>query len=146
MPSKSLYFKSSRRTAIPRNSVMFQDGGLRRVSRLLRDLVNLPHSRDLVLRQIFNHSPPTGIDCEQSLVFLCKVSAKPKHASGEAGSREKLTSWFAIALGEITTRRILREKADCKQSTTRKEIQSYPLRMPPPPPSTMGLKIAWCIN
>ena len=27
-----------------------------------------------------------------------------------------LTSWFAIALAEIRTRRILREKADCKQS------------------------------
>ena len=27
-----------------------------------------------------------------------------------------ITSWFAIALDEIRTRRILREKADCKQS------------------------------
>ena len=131
---------------------MFHDGGLRRVSRLLRDLVNLPHSRDLVLRQIFNHSPPTGIDCGQSLVFLCKVSAKPKHASGETGSREKITSWFATALDEIRTRRILREKADCKQSTTGKEYSQIPWGCPPPrlpaspPPPTMGLKIAWCIN
>ena len=30
-----------------------------------------------------------------------------------------LTSWFAIAVAEIRTRRILREKADCKQSTFR---------------------------
>ena len=29
------------------------------------------------------------------------------------------TSWFAIALDEIKTRRILREKADCKQSMYR---------------------------
>ena len=28
-----------------------------------------------------------------------------------------ITSWFAMALDEIRTRRILREKADCKQST-----------------------------
>ena len=28
----------------------------------------------------------------------------------------KTTSWFAIALGKIRTRRILRKKADCKQS------------------------------
>ena len=28
-----------------------------------------------------------------------------------------ITSWFAIALDEIRTGRILREKADCKQST-----------------------------
>ena len=28
-----------------------------------------------------------------------------------------MTSWFAIALDEIKTRRFLREKADCKQST-----------------------------
>ena len=27
-----------------------------------------------------------------------------------------ITSWFAIGLDEIRTRRILREKADCKQS------------------------------
>ena len=27
------------------------------------------------------------------------------------------TSWFAIALDEIRTRKILREKADCKQSS-----------------------------
>ena len=27
-----------------------------------------------------------------------------------------ITSWFAIALAEIRTRRILREKTDCKQS------------------------------
>ena len=53
-----------------------------------------------------------------------KLHAKPKHARGEAGSRSKrgrvvsaiITSWFAIALDEIRTRRILREKADCKQS------------------------------
>ena len=34
-----------------------------------------------------------------------------------------ITSWFAIALDEIRTRRILREKADCKQSN------SYPTRI-----------------
>ena len=27
-----------------------------------------------------------------------------------------ITSWFGIALDEIRTRRILKEKADCKQS------------------------------
>ena len=54
------------------------------------------------------------------------------HASGKAASRENprrkisrlvsfpliiTTSWFASALDEIRTRRILREKADCKQSS-----------------------------
>ena len=34
-----------------------------------------------------------------------------------------ITSWFAIALDEIRTRRILREKVDCKQSN------SYPTRI-----------------
>ena len=49
----------------------------------------------------------------------CNVS-KPKHASGEAGNRLKrgrnnnVVVWNA--LHEIRTRRILREKADCKQS------------------------------
>ena len=47
-----------------------------------------------------------------SLLFLFAklLHAKPKHASGEL-SREK--RWFAIALDEIRTRRILRKKADC---------------------------------
>ena len=49
----------------------------------------------------------------------CNLS-KPKHASGEAGNRLKrgrnnnVVVWNA--LHEIRTRRILREKADCKQS------------------------------
>ena len=87
----------------------------------------------------------TPLDCEQSLSFLCKVTArrnlstrvaKPRAASREKRGREParrknksflvwsqslieiITWWFAIALDEIRTRRILREKADCKQSTT----------------------------
>ena len=53
------------------------------------------------------------------MFFFAKLlHAKPEQASGEVGSREKriITSWFAIALDEIRTRRFLREKADCKQS------------------------------
>ena len=49
---------------------------------------------------------------------LSTRAAKPR-----AASREKrgsliviITSWFAIELDEIRTRRILREKADCKRS------------------------------
>ena len=57
-------------------------------------------------------------------VFLCKVTARENKAP-ERRSREPretrasviVTSWFAVALDEIRTRRILREKADCKQST-----------------------------
>ena len=75
------------------------------------------------------------VDCEQSPIFLTKVTAretKPKHASGKAARNEGvsprrnfsygliplviITSWFAIALDEIRTRQILREKADCKTS------------------------------
>ena len=39
--------------------------------------------------------------------------------SGAAGNEgvSVIVTWFAIALDEIRTRRILREKADCKQST-----------------------------
>ena len=35
------------------------------------------------------------------------------------------TSWFAIALDEIRTRRILREKADCKQSISVASNRSF---------------------
>ena len=37
-----------------------------------------------------------------------------------------ITSWFAIALDEIRTRRILREKADCKQSNLKpKQVKKH---------------------
>ena len=52
------------------------------------------------------------IGCEQSLVFLCKVTARERRSREPRETR--ITSWFAIALDEIRTRRILREKADCK--------------------------------
>ena len=55
------------------------------------------------------------IDCEQSLVFLCKVTARERRSRESRETR--ITSWFAIALDEIRTRRIFREKADCKQSS-----------------------------
>ena len=66
-------------------------------------------------------------------------AAKPRAARNEGLPRGKnkrpsflvwsqsltviITSWFAIALDEIRTRRILREKADCKQSNL------YPTRI-----------------
>ena len=37
-----------------------------------------------------------------------------------------ITSWFAIALDEIRTRRILREKADCKQSNRKRKERILP--------------------
>ena len=65
------------------------------------------------------------LDCEQSLIFLCKVTArewriKPRAARndgvspGRKNKKNNVVVW--IALDEIRTRRILREKADRKQS------------------------------
>ena len=82
------------------------------------------------------------------LFFLAKsLHEKPKHASGEGSKHDKrgrkpeekktrvrlfsfgpniiisycnVTSWFTVALVEIRTRRNLREKVDCKQSTCKK--------------------------
>ena len=62
-------------------------------------------------------------------------AAKPRAARNEGVI---ITSWLAIALDEIRTRRILREKEDCKQSTA---SEAY-LQAPPPfPPlqTTAGL-------
>ena len=76
------------------------------------------------------------------LLFFAKLlHVKPKHSSGEVGSCEKrgrkpekrkslfsrlvsviITLCFVIALDEIRTRQILREKADCKQS--KRKLQS----------------------
>ena len=67
---------------------------------------------------------------EQSLIFLCKVTARKTQAR-KRRSRGGLMpipipipyniycsikSWFAIAMAELRTRRILRQKADFKQS------------------------------
>ena len=51
-------------------------------------------------------------------------------------SRET-TSWFAIALDEIRTRRILREKADCKQSIS--PVPRSPLGTPGTMADHMGM-------
>ena len=64
------------------------------------------------------------MDCEQSLIFLCKVTARETQARQRRAINEgvfsrlvplpsNITSWFAIALAEIRTRWILRENAEC---------------------------------
>ena len=50
---------------------------------------------------------------------LTTRAAKPRAARNEGVSQSVIviiTSWFAVALDEIRSRRILREKADCKES------------------------------
>ena len=49
-----------------RSVIFFQDGGPRLGFRLLRDLVKLPHPRDLVLSQVFCYSPPTGKEIQSN--------------------------------------------------------------------------------
>ena len=46
------------------------------------------------------------LDCEQSLIFLCKVTTRETQAIPYCD----ITSWFAIALAEIRTRRNLRKR------------------------------------
>ena len=56
------------------------------------------------------------------LFFFAKLlHAKSKHASRDKRERN-VTLWFAIALAEIGTKGILREKADCKQSRTARQM------------------------
>ena len=66
----------------------------------------------------FSSAAVVPLDCEQSLIFLCKVTAgERKAASREKRGRKPekkkisfslviITSWFAIVLDEIRTRRI----------------------------------------
>ena len=74
------------------------------------------------------------VDCEQFLFFFAKLlHAKTKHSSGELSREQRetrpsqslivITSWFAIALDEIRTRRILGEKEDSKQSKSQDAAQ-----------------------
>ena len=67
-----------------------------------------PNFNDLTVLSQFRS---LDLDCEQSPIFLCKVTAR---VSSRLNSLIVIivTSWFAIALDEIRTRRILREKAD----------------------------------
>ena len=66
-----------------------------------------PNFNDLTVLSQFRS---LDLDCEQSPIFLCKVTAR---VSSRLNSLIVIIpSWFAIALDEIRTRRILREKAD----------------------------------
>ena len=49
-------------------------------------------------------------------VYYKRVSSTSFLVSSQS-LNNNIISWFAIALDKIRTRRILREKADCKQST-----------------------------
>ena len=75
-----------------------------------------------------------------SLQSYCTRNLRTRAAKPRAARNEGviITSWFAIALDEIRTRRILREKADCKQSTALEACLQAP---PPFPPlqTTAGL-------
>ena len=89
------------------------------------------------------------------MFFFAKLlHAKPKHANGELSRKPRemrvykassqsliviTTSWFAIALDEIRTTRILREKADCKLS--RRLISSQPCY--PLPPEQPEQPVQW---
>ena len=54
-----------------------------------------------------------------SLQSYCTRNLSTRAAKPWAVKTVKITSWFAIGLDEIKTRRILREKADCKKSNKR---------------------------
>ena len=88
-------------------------------------------------------SPPQGgccgVDCEQSLIFLCKVTARETQARPRRAINEgvfsrlvplpsNITSWFAIALAEIRHRWILREKAERSLVAERYECSPSSMR------------------
>ena len=91
--------------------------------------------------------PSLRLDCSHLFFFAKLLHAKPEHASGEACCREKRgrkpekkkkeTFFFSLREGGslytgyksflVSSGRILREKADCKQSSLRQKlIKSIP--------------------
>ena len=69
--------------------------------------------------------------CEKSLIFLCKVTARETQARKRRDKRRRIhycnvTSLYAIALAQIRTRLILREKEDGKQCNT---TSKWPVKM-----------------
>ena len=71
----------------------------------------------------------TQLNCEQSLIFLYKVTVRETYKARERQSRERPARKEGVALDEIRTRRILREKADCKQSMTKQSIKQWCKKM-----------------
>ena len=75
----------------------------------------------------------TTLACEKSLIFLCKVTARETQTR-KRERRDKrrrihyynVTSLYAIALAQIRTRLILREKEDGKQCNT---TSKWPVKM-----------------
>jgi len=92
----------------------------------------LSSGKSTVIGQTDLHVRPSPPQTASSLLYffaklLCK---KPKNASNDKRGRLprlvpiphcNITSWFAIALAEMRTGRILRDKGDWKQSTTSRE-------------------------
>ena len=70
----------------------------------------------------------TTLICEKSLIFLCKVTARgrERHDKRRRFSCCNVTSLYAIALAEIRTRLIVREKEDGKQCNT---TSKWPVKM-----------------
>ena len=83
----------------------------------------IPYFVITLTSESFGFQWPFGIQTASSLLFclhyctqnLIMQVAKPLAARNEGVNPIEKTSWFAVALDEIT-RWILREKADCKQS------------------------------
>ena len=64
-----------------------------------------------------NHTLFRGTYLYSPYMGILPGRAAKSGAARNEGVSVIITSWLAIALDEIRTRRILREKVDCKQST-----------------------------
>ena len=81
-------------------------------------------TRDYFYRLHLHHRPVNDLSTAVKLTnrlereFVCHKIKSPQSVFSRLVLTPNcnITSWFAIALSEIRTRRILREKEDCKQS------------------------------
>ena len=121
-------------TTIIQNQLLIRVHAVQYLPRLCFAAVLIPNHSNEINSSIDNTNNRLRAVSYFSLQSYCTRNLSTRAA--KAASREKrgykpekkkyvwsqspiviITSWFAIALDEIRTRRILREKADCKQST-----------------------------
>ena len=116
-------------TTIIQNQLLIRVHAVQYLPRLCFAAVLIPNHSNEINSSIDNTNNRLRAVSYFSLQSYCTRNlstraAKPRAARNEGVSLVWsqsliviITSWFAIALDEIRTRRILREKADCKQST-----------------------------
>ena len=100
---------------------------------------------------LLHHCKGSKVTCKKVLETQARGCIKAREEKNKRPSflvsrstSQSLNSWFAIALAEIRTRRILREKADCKQYNVepkKRAVDAFPQT-----PTTRPKHVWWSLQ